>query len=60
MAAVKKALQDVGDVNPHLRARPVGTGPEGALLLKLFSACCPFGQYHLADVGGVFIDVTEK
>jgi catechol 2,3-dioxygenase-like lactoylglutathione lyase family enzyme len=59
IAAVQEQLRKVGDNNPHLRPLPVGTGSEGAARLKLFAGC-PHGDYHLADVDGVLIDLAEK
>jgi catechol 2,3-dioxygenase-like lactoylglutathione lyase family enzyme len=59
IAAVKEHIRKVGDNNPHLRPLPVGTGPEGEARLKLFAGC-PYGDWHLADVDGVLIDVCEK
>lgn len=55
----KQRVQTVGDNNPHLRPRPVGAGAEGEARLKLFASTCPYGHYHMADVDGVLIDVTE-
>ena len=57
--AVKERLQTLGDINPHLRPMPVGAGPEGEARLKLFAGCA-LGTYHLSDVDGVLIDITEK
>lgn len=59
ISAVKEQIRKVGDNNPHLRPLPVGSGPEGEARLKLFAAC-PYGDYHLADVDGVLIDIAEK
>ncbi len=59
LEAVKERLQTLGDNNPHLRPRPLG-GREGEVRLKLFAACCPYGQYHLADVDGVLLDISEE
>jgi catechol 2,3-dioxygenase-like lactoylglutathione lyase family enzyme len=59
IAAVKEHIRKVGDDNPHLRPLPVGAGSEGEARLKLFAGC-PYGDYHLADVDGVLIDVAEK
>ena len=59
IAAVKEQMRKIGDNNPHLRPLPVGTGPEGEARLKLFAAC-PYGDYQLADVDGVLIDIAEK
>ena len=57
--ALKARLQALGDNNPHLRPRALG-GPEGEARMKLFAACCPYGQYRLADVDGVLLDVSEQ
>ncbi len=57
--AVKERVQMLGDINPHLRPMPVGAGPEGAARLKLFAGCT-YGVYHLSDVDGVLIDISEK
>jgi catechol 2,3-dioxygenase-like lactoylglutathione lyase family enzyme len=56
--ALKERLQALGDDNPHLRPRPL-EGREGEARLKLFAACCPFGQHHLADPDGVLLDIAE-
>jgi catechol 2,3-dioxygenase-like lactoylglutathione lyase family enzyme len=50
-------IQRIGDDNPRLAPMPVGTGNEGAALLKLVQRSCPFGQHHLADCDGVLIDI---
>lgn len=60
VAALKQHVAKVGDNNPHLRPLPVGTGPEGEARLKLFASSCPYGDWHLADVDGVLIDVAER
>jgi catechol 2,3-dioxygenase-like lactoylglutathione lyase family enzyme len=59
LAALKERLQALGDNNPHLRPRPLG-GREGEARLKLFAASCPCGEYRLADVDGVLLDVSER
>jgi predicted enzyme related to lactoylglutathione lyase len=59
LAALKERLKALGEDNPHLRPLPVGSGREGDARLKLFAGC-PLGAYHLSDVDGVLIDVTEK
>ena len=59
LQAVKERLQAVGDNNPHLRAFPVGAGPEGRARLALFERC-PYGAHHLADPDGVLLDIAEK
>ena len=56
--AVRKRLQTLGDNNPHLRPRPLA-GAEGEARRKLFAACCPLGQDHLADPDGVLLDLAE-
>jgi len=58
LEAVKQRLQALGDNNPHLRPMPLA-GPEGEARLKLFAACCPLGQYRLADPDGVLLDLAE-
>lgn len=55
---VKERLQTLGDNNPHLRPLPIGGGAEGGARLKLFAEC-PYGGYHLSDVDGVLIDISE-
>src|SRR5262249_14201882 len=60
ITALEQHVARVGDNNPHLRPRPVGAGSEGEARLKLFAASCPYGDWHLADVDGVLIDVAEN
>jgi predicted enzyme related to lactoylglutathione lyase len=50
-------IKRIGDDNPRLAPSPVGTGNEGAALLKLFQRSCPFGRHHLADCDGILIDI---
>jgi catechol 2,3-dioxygenase-like lactoylglutathione lyase family enzyme len=57
--AFKKRLEELGDNNPHLRARQL-SGREGEARMKLFAASCSLGEYRLADVDGVLLDVAEK
>ena len=57
--AIKQRLQELGDNNPHLRARELA-GREGEARLKLFERCCPLGTLRLADVDGVLLDVAER
>ena len=59
LAAVKQRLQELGDNNPHLRARELA-GPEGEARSRLFERCCPLGSYRLADVDGVLLDIAER
>lgn len=44
--------------NPALTPKALGCGPEGEARQQLFSAC-RLGQFHLADLDGVLIDVRE-
>jgi hypothetical protein len=44
--------------NPQFVTKPLGYGEEGKARLKLFKQC-PHGQFHLTDLEGVYIDVTE-
>jgi catechol 2,3-dioxygenase-like lactoylglutathione lyase family enzyme len=57
--AFKEQVQTLGEINPNLRAMPVGVGSEGRARLKLLAGC-QYGSYHLADVDGILIDVSEK
>jgi catechol 2,3-dioxygenase-like lactoylglutathione lyase family enzyme len=59
LAAVKQRLQELGDNNPHLRARELA-GREGEARSRLFERCCPLGSYRLADVDGVLLDIAER
>ena len=59
LAAVKQRLQELGDNNPHLRARELA-GREGEARLRLFERCCPLGSYRIADVDGVLLDIGER
>jgi len=56
--AFKKRLQELGDNNPHLRARMLA-GREGEARLKLFASSCSLGELRIADVDGVLLDVAE-
>jgi catechol 2,3-dioxygenase-like lactoylglutathione lyase family enzyme len=56
--AFRKRLEELGDNNPHLRARQL-SGREGEARMKLFAASCSLGEYRLADVDGVLLDVAE-
>jgi catechol 2,3-dioxygenase-like lactoylglutathione lyase family enzyme len=57
--AFKKRLEEIGDNNPHLRVRELA-GREGEARMKLFAASCSLGEYRIADVDGVLLDVAEK
>jgi hypothetical protein len=39
--------------------KPLGIGAEGEARLALFKQC-PIGEFHLTDLEGVYIDVTER
>jgi catechol 2,3-dioxygenase-like lactoylglutathione lyase family enzyme len=56
--AFKKKLVELGDDNPHLRARTLA-GREGEARMKLFASSCSLGEYRIADVDGVLLDVAE-
>ena len=56
--AVKADLEDLTGQNPHMRSRAMGYGSEGEARLNLFRKC-PLGSWHLTDIEGVCIDVTE-
>ncbi len=60
--SIDKVKEDVDDIigqNPHLRPRAIGYGTEGKARLELFRKC-PHGSYHLTDIEGVYIDLTEE
>lgn len=56
---VKEDLDDLTGQNPHMRTRAMGYGTEGAARLELFKKC-PLGSYHMTDIEGVYIDLTEE
>ncbi|MEE8284732.1 MAG: VOC family protein [Alphaproteobacteria bacterium] len=55
---VEKDIDDLTGQNPHMRPRALGYGTEGEARLALFKKC-PLGSYHLTDIEGVYIDLTE-
>jgi catechol 2,3-dioxygenase-like lactoylglutathione lyase family enzyme len=59
LEAFKQRLEELGDNNPHLRPRQLA-GREGEARMKLFAASCSLGEYRIADVDGVLLDVAEK
>ena len=59
LAAFKQRLQELGDNNPHLRAKTL-SGKEGEARMRLFAASCPLGEYRIADVDGVLLDIAER
>lgn len=56
--AIKREMDELIGVNPHFRTWPLGYGEEGRARLDLFRQC-PVGQFHLTDLEGVYIDVSE-
>jgi len=55
---VKQDLETLLGDNPLMGTRPLGHGPEGKARLALFQTC-PIGKFHLTDLEGVLIDVSE-
>ena len=55
---IKADLDDLTGQNPHMRTRAMGYGTEGKARLDLFRRC-PLGHWHLTDIEGVYIDVSE-
>jgi hypothetical protein len=53
----KEDIRRIADDNPRLAPAPVGTGAEGAALLRMIQRSCPLGQHHLADCDGVLLDI---
>ena len=45
--------------NPQFVTKPLGYGEEGKARFDLFKQC-PMGEFHLTDLEGVYIDVSEK
>ncbi len=58
IAAIRQEMDDLIGVNPQFLTRPLGYGEEGKARLDLFRQC-PVGEFHLTDIEGVYIDVTE-
>jgi hypothetical protein len=56
--AVKKDLDDLIGQNPQMVTKPLGYGEEGKARLELFQRC-PLGSFHLTDMEGVYLDVSE-
>ena len=57
--AIKKRLQELGDNNPHLRAQMLA-GKEGEARMQLCASSCPLGEYRIADIDGVLLDIAER
>ena len=58
LQSLRDKLVELGDNNPHLRARTLA-GREGEARMRLFERCCPLGSYRFADVDNVLLDVAE-
>lgn len=56
--AIKKEMIELIGYNPQMVTKPLGIGAEGEARLALFKQC-PIGEFHLTDLEGVYIDVTE-
>ena len=57
--AIKKEMIELIGYNPQMVTKPLGIGAEGEARLALFKQC-PIGEFHLTDLEGVYIDVTER
>jgi hypothetical protein len=56
--AVKRDMEEIIGSNPLMVTKPLGYGSEGKARLEVFKQC-PIGQFHLTDIEGVYVDVTE-
>ena len=56
--ALKHDMDDLIGQNPQMATKPLGYGGEGEARLALFKQC-PAGEFHLTDLEGVYIDVSE-
>lgn len=56
--AIKQEMIDLVGVNPQMATKQLGLGDEGKARLDLFKQC-PVGTFHLTDIEGVYIDVSE-
>ena len=59
VAAIKREMDELVGVNPQFVTKPLGYGDEGAARMKMFTQC-PMGEFHLTDIEGVYIDVSER
>ncbi len=57
--AIKTEMLDLIGINPQMATMPLGLGAEGEARLSVFKQC-PVGEFHLTDLEGVYIDVTER
>jgi catechol 2,3-dioxygenase-like lactoylglutathione lyase family enzyme len=56
---LRRDMNELIGVNPQFVTKPLGYGEEGKARLDLFKQC-PEGHFHLTDLEGVYIDVTEQ
>lgn len=56
--ALKRDMNDLIGFNPQFVTKPLGIGEEGKARFDLFRQC-PDGEFHLTDIEGVYIDVSE-
>jgi catechol 2,3-dioxygenase-like lactoylglutathione lyase family enzyme len=56
--AIKREMVELIGYNPQMVTKPLGIGAEGEARLSVFQQC-PVGEFHLTDLEGVYIDVTE-
>ena len=56
---IKEDLEDLPGQNPHMRIRTLGCGSEGEARLELFQRCT-LNQFHIADIKGVYIRISEN
>jgi catechol 2,3-dioxygenase-like lactoylglutathione lyase family enzyme len=56
--AIKKEMLDIIGINPQMATMQLGLGEEGEARLSVFKQC-PMGEFHLTDLEGVYIDVSE-
>lgn len=55
---IKEEMAGLIGENPQMVTRPLGYGSEGKARLDLFKKC-PMGHFHLTDIEGVCIDVSD-
>lgn len=58
IAALKLDLDDLVAQNPMMVTRPLGVGPEAEARLGVLKQC-PAGTWHLTDLEGCHLDVSE-
>jgi catechol 2,3-dioxygenase-like lactoylglutathione lyase family enzyme len=56
--AVRRDMHELIGFNPQFVTKPLGIGEEGKYRFDLFKQC-PAGDFHLTDIEGVYIDVSE-